>query len=89
MAGEGERAYVVPALHEEPPHRLRILVAVGHIVEAVQDLGLGPVDLDVPGGGAVGWAVGVGGADVGHFEHHVGFAAFFPEGDAYVLHAVS
>lgn len=53
------------------------------------DLGFGTVDLDLPGIGAVSGIVGVRGADVRHFEHHVGLPAFLPERDAHVLHTVS
>ena len=86
------RTYVVPAFGEEPPDLFGVFVPCEFwiaVLEVFHDLGFGAIDFDVGGLGAVGGIVGIGAADVGHFEHHVGCAVFFPERDADVLHAIA
>ena len=97
-----------PAFGEEPPcftacdaDAVFELVAV-HLgdffdglsaLHSLHDLGFRSVDLDVAGFGAVGWVVGVRGADVGDFQDHVRLPLVrflaVPEADADILHAVA
>lgn len=80
--------YIVPTFHEEPPYLLGVHVARWGATELFHDLCLGPIHLDVRRSRAGSRIVGVRGADVGDFEHHVRRAVFAPERDAHVLHAV-
>lgn len=74
---------------------LEVGIVLAGAGDVVHDLDFRTVHFDIGRGGAVGWVVGVGAADIGHFGDHVrkfgcsGSIALGPEGDADVLHAVS
>ena len=90
--GEEGTTYIVPTFGEEPPDLFGVFVPGEFwiaVLEVFHDLGFGAIDFDVGGFGAMARIVGIGAADVGYFEHHVGRTVLFPEGDADVLHAVA
>ena len=81
--------YVVPTFHEEPPNLFGVHVPSWSARKLFHDLGFGPIYLDVSWCRAAGWVTGIGGADVGDFEHHVWRAIFIPKRNTDVLHAVA
>ena len=81
--------HIGPTFHEEPPNLFRVLVALRSTANLFHNLCLGAIDLDVGRCRAVSRIVGVRGADIRDFEHHVREPVFPPKGDTNVLHAVA